>query len=495
MKNITLLSVILLTIGSVSAKAQTPFRRAAHSQSPVAVLKAKVARSMGKKAFTDIKAPNEQRIAATRLGTFAHKFAVAPEVAHLYKPQHQIEYVINEDTGEFEKTAEYTFTYTPDGEMATQIIDDGNVITKTVYTYDENNSVTSFLITESTDGGVTFTPTEKREQTYDSYFLNFTTEKNTYEWSDDNWVATGDAFKRTITRDADNNVTSVVISVPYDGQFEDTKRITNTFDPVTKEADTYCFDELGYNDDYTGFEWQNTDKLKNIKWFITNGQLVSDYAEWMEFGNFIKSATFVYDEDNTEVTGGYITIDYKGDENFSYKEVIDYSVNFPGKEVTTVTYSDDNSSIVYEHKYYEGAEEGVELTEDDVLEHEKSISTSDKYGNLTLEANYALNDEGTELEQTDGTRYDYTYDEEKGVEKEMVVNTYDYETGEYIPSFKIVTDAYVDVVTDGINSVKSNVNNNAPVEVYNLQGIRTNSATGKGVYIIRQGNVVKKVIK
>ena len=55
MKNITLLSALLLTLGSVSAQAQMTVRRAPHSTSPLETLKAKVARSMGKLSFKDIK--------------------------------------------------------------------------------------------------------------------------------------------------------------------------------------------------------------------------------------------------------------------------------------------------------------------------------------------------------------------------------------------------------------------------------------------------------
>ena len=121
MKNITLLSALLLTLGSVSAQAQMTVRRAPHSTSPLEMLKAKVARSMGKVSFKDIKMVKDQRSAAVRLGIMARQRRVAQEEEyhHQYKPQHQIEYVINDDTGEYEKSAEYTFTYAPNGEVAT----------------------------------------------------------------------------------------------------------------------------------------------------------------------------------------------------------------------------------------------------------------------------------------------------------------------------------------------------------------------------------------
>lgn len=39
------------------------------------------------------------------------------------------------------------------------------------------------------------------------------------------------------------------------------------------------------------------------------------------------------------------------------------------------------------------------------------------------------------------------------------------------------------------------INLNAPVEIYNLQGMRVNEMTEGNLYIVRQGNLVKKVVK
>lgn len=69
---------------------------------------------------------------------------------------------------------------------------------------------------------MTYTPSEKRDQVFDPIVEDLVIEKNRYEWNGSDWGETGDAYKRTITRNADNNVTSAVISVPYNGQYEDT---------------------------------------------------------------------------------------------------------------------------------------------------------------------------------------------------------------------------------------------------------------------------------
>lgn len=50
--------------------------------------------------------------------------------------------------------------------------------------------------------------------------------------------------------------------------------------------------------------------------------------------------------------------------------------------------------------------------------------------------------------------------------------------------------------TDGINEVAAEaIDFNAPVEIYNLQGIRVNEMVQGNLYIVRQGNVVKKMVK
>ena len=47
----------------------------------------------------------------------------------------------------------------------------------------------------------------------------------------------------------------------------------------------------------------------------------------------------------------------------------------------------------------------------------------------------------------------------------------------------------------GIHDVQLDKNTNAPVEYYNLQGIRVNEPTKGGIYIRRQGNVSTKIMR
>ena len=74
--------------------------------------------------------------------------------------------------------------------------------------------------------------------------------------------------------------------------------------------------------------------------------------------------------------------------------------------------------------------------------------------------------------------------------------------GQYVPlvpgaiiyGFQLL---YVGDIFDptGIHDVQLDKNTNAPVEYYNLQGIRVSEPTKGGIYIRRQGNVSTKIMR
>ena len=61
------------------------------------------------------------------------------------------------------------------------------------------------------------------------------------------------------------------------------------------------------------------------------------------------------------------------------------------------------------------------------------------------------------------------------------------------PNFTVYTNA-IDVPTAGIEGVEMD-DANAPAKVYNINGMRLDNVNGKGLYIIKQGNKTRKVIK
>ena len=105
---------------------------------------------------------------------------------------------------------------------------------------------------------------------------------------------------------------------------------------------------------------------------------------------------------------------------------------------------------------------------------------------------YSFIGEGTTLTNgIDGFRFKATDNYE---------NTYkaEYEGKYYFHNNPANIHEYVELSTgnfNGVNEVKFGDNSNAPVEYYNLQGIRVANPTDGQLYIVRQGNESKKIIK
>lgn len=140
------------------------------------------------------------------------------------------------------------------------------------------------------------------------------------------------------------------------------------------------------------------------------------------------------------------------------------------------------------------------ITETEYFDEEGNITSSptyqsvetimyDQYGNAVsdeLEEAY----DGGELELVMGEKYDYSYDP-KGNPIELILSIYSYDDGEYLPDTRIVYGDYTDVSL-GIDDVAATDDANAPVEYFNLQGVKVDNPQS-GLYIRRQGNSVTKV--
>ena len=364
-------------------------------------------------------------------------------------------------------------------------------ITRTETTWTDAGQIATQIESVSEDEGATFVPSSKRVQTYDTILPDFTITKDKYDWDAENnkWVETYDAFRRTIVRNADNNVTGLTLAVPYNGKFDDTQRITNTFDPKTKQAASFYLEELKSED-----TWAQSQYIHSIVWKKTNGQLVGEFDNWQSYGNYIVSGT-IGDYDTATGTSkdfGEIKVDY--DAKGGYTETIDYT-DILSKSVTTNSFTDDNGSFVYEYKYYEDANEDGVLNDDDLVEGTVATVKKDANGNITLDEveEYGINEETSVYEKMGGSRYIYTYDpEHDNAMLTMQYEEYDSETKEYVPFARVTTTEFVSVST-GINNVKVQSADDASA-VYTLQGVKTNAA-GKGLYIVKRNGKFVKVMK
>lgn len=512
MKNFTLLALAMMTMSTAAqAQVKKPLLRAPfHTVSPIDKLKAQLGFPVKSHSASSIlRAPALSKADKAKLAIKLFEAANADNDSgkYIYLAKHREEYfpVESEDGDESEESAEsadtdasaiewelggtYDITYDDNGRILQELYDDGETVLRTTNTWTSKGKLSEEIQAVSEDGGETFTNSSRRVQSYDSYFPQLTTSKVKYTWNANlnTWSETGDAFRRRVTRDADKNVTGLTLAVPYNGAYDIITRITNTFDPTTKQAVTHKTEDLKATGDNT-FAFQESYYLTDMKWYKTNGQLVTSPEEWLDYGNKLSSATFKStDEDGTE-TGTISGVYSDTDEGYVITE------NFDGDddayECTSLEFTDENGS----YKYLSG-----EYSADGVMTSGSArIVKHDANGNLCLEESYEWNDDTNELELIEGTRYDITYDEEiPTAQKSVVVYQYDYDAQDYssIPEMRLDYSDFVKVtgIHDAVKSNSAAVN--APTEYYNLQGIRTLNPSRGGVYLMKQGGVVRKVIK
>lgn len=513
----------------------------------------------GTKSLTTSRFANNDILTARRTATMqrlkarAMKKARAAADAKVWLPSEQTSYVINEDTGDWDLDTKYSFKYNDKAQMCQQFQEststEGGITNKEYYrvdlTYDNNGKWNKQEVYSSLDG-TEYTGYKKTERTYDAIQPNLLTYYALSSWNElsKKWELSSQANKYVYTRDADNNILSMEISQPYQGEWETIVRSTNTIDPATKQVNSFKYEKLDYND-FDELEWEVDQYYKNLKWKETNGQVAKEYesdpqTNWMSYGNYLLSATIC---DETGADNGTLTLTYTPDggydENkvYTFNDIEDngqpYSVLC--KEQYTVTYTDDNGSFDIEYKLYGDFDGDEKFTDNEIASAFVEVVKYDEHDNLTADLGYEMpepegGDEGddddydsyakqsvfdvtapaTDTENIDATgmlTYKgypltqggltiFTYDAaHNGAEAKQV--SYEYDMASFfMPVSKIETTAYADVTTAGIHNVTS-ASNAAPA-VYTLQGIKVGTSLDKaprGTYIVKSGDKVVKVRK
>lgn len=417
----------------------------------------------------------------------------APSVsAQKVLPAHQTEYIYQD--GDWMQGGEYTFTYDANGNVIQQDYNDGSTISRITNEWSAEGLNTLQIEQTSEDNGATFTNSTKRVQTYDPLYPKLITlTKDRYQWTNDQWVATGDAFRRNVVRDADNNVTSLTVSVPYNGGWDETQRYTNTVNPVTKQITSFKFEELGYSEDNTGFSWQTSQYLRNLVWKETNGQLVGGFDDWMSLGNKLASGT-ISEINGTDTTDlGTVTITY--DENGGYVETMAYTDEL-SKVVTKYTVDDAYGSNTLDETDYMDTDGDGQLTPRDVVMHMQQIQRYDAKGNIIEEKMVGTNEETGEMEQQAGTLYNITYSTEyPDAQAEVIISEWNADSMAYEPTMRITTDQFA-TVTNAIRNVSAN--RNQPDRIYNIQGAAVSGSLESaphGLYIVTRNGKTYKVMK
>lgn len=565
MKNSTLLMAALMAVTASAVKAQalnTTLKQKLGEKHASVVMKPNaptIYTLPGTKGLTTSRFANNDLLTARRTATMqrlkarAMKKARAAADAKVWLPSQQTSYVINEDTGDWDLDTKYSFKYNDKAQMCQQFQEststEGGITNKEYYrvdlTYDNNGKWNKQEVYSSLDG-TEYTGYKKTERTYDAIQPNLLTYYALSSWNElsKKWELSSQANKYVYTRDADNNILSMEISQPYQGEWETIVRSTNTIDPATKQVNSFKYEKLDYND-FDELEWEVDQYYKNLKWKETNGQVAKEYesdpqTNWMSYGNYLLSATIC---DETGADNGTLTLTYTPDggydENkvYTFNDIEDngqpYSVLC--KEQYTVTYTDDNGSFDIEYKLYGDFDGDEKFTDNEIASAFVEVVKYDEHDNLTADLGYEMpepegGDEGDDddydsyakqsvfdvtapatdtenIDATDMLTYKgypltqggltiFTYDAaHNGAEAKQV--SYEYDMASFfMPVSKIETTAYADVTTAGIHNVTS-ASHAAPA-VYTLQGIKVGTSLDKaprGTYIVKSGDKVVKVRK
>lgn len=565
MKNSTLLMAALMAVTASAVKAQalnTTLKHKLGAKHASVVMKPNapaIYTLPGTKSLTTSRFANNDILTARRTATMqrlkarAMKKARAAADAKVWLPSEQTSYVINEDTGDWGLDTKYSFKYNDKAQMCQQFQEststEGGITNKEYYrvdlTYDNNGKWNKQEVYNSLDG-TEYTGYQKTERTYDAIQPNLLTYYAISSWNElsKKWELSSQANKYVYTRDADNNILSMEISQPYQGEWEAIVRSTNTIDPATKQVNSFKYEKLDYND-FDELEWVVDQYYKNLKWKETNGQVAKEYendpqTNWMTYGNYLLSATIC---DETGADNGTLTLTYTPDGGYDENKVYTFNdIDDDGqpysilcKEQYTVTYTDDNGSFDIEYKLYGDFDGDEKFTDDEIASAFVEVVKYDEHDNLTADLGYEMpepegGDEGddddydsyakqsvfdvtapaTDTENIDATNMltykgypltqggltIFTYDAaHNGAEAKQV--SYEYDMASFfIPVGKIETTAYADVTTAGIHNITS-ASNAAPA-VYTLQGIKVGTSLDKaprGTYIVKSGDKVVKVRK
>lgn len=413
----------------------------------------------------------EVRKAERKSAKKAAKAAV--RAAAIERPESYTEYMYNGE--DWEEMATINCKYDNRGNLIEESYTFEDITTVTVMTYDDNNMLTSKTTYEDD------VPMDKMTYKYDPVLTGYYVERMGYDYDGEDWSKNYYCVTNEITRDADNNITQVLRSLPMDGEFIPAYKSEWKYDPTTKQAAEFAY--YSYNTMDAEPTWELYDGLvyKDIEWKKTNGQLVSEnMAELVEGDNLLKKCAVYFDDE----FDGYITVDYVNENTGDYflRNTLNDETVGSSRQVETIDgngskrtidseYFDDQYNF-YAEPVYQGKVETIK----------------DEHGNVVLEAMYEAVD-GGEFELIDAVKYGISYDAAGNI-TEQVESYYDADAMDYVPSSKIVYGDYKDVAA-GIADIIAG--DNAPVEYYNLQGIKVANPES-GLYIRRQGKTTTKVI-
>lgn len=345
------------------------------------------------------------------------------------------------------------------------------------YTNDENGQRTSQYceVIDELNGNI---PYSKGAYEWDPIVTDFCLLKQNWDYVSGSWSENATNYKRTVTRNEAGNVTSVVVSMYYLGSYEDIERTDIAYNETTGKAETYTFSRLSVNMNGE-LVWIVQQEVKELEWENTDGQLVREWQSFLQGNNRVKSGAVYY---NGKLDG-YQNVTYVEGKTDFVSEETDISGNVWVR--TKYTTLDENGSyrIDVDEFYWEDGEVA------DTYSYYDKVQYNDK-GDAILHEYFEVIDGEESL--VSGEKNTYTYDTETGIILEAATDLCEDEEEGYLPFFKIVYSDPVDASKQsGIENIA--IDENAPVEYYNLQGVRVSNPEN-GIFIKKQAGKATKVI-
>ena len=385
-------------------------------------------------------------------------------------------------TGDWGEPNTTIYTYNNAG----QITSESDIYNKTEYEYDADGRCVRITRYYGIDGPVV--PTEKTEFSYDTVVKNFVTEEKQYQYDDNKWELTND-YRTVITRNADNNITQIK-EQSYSSYFETPSWQDESLVEIGYGADKKANTIKLY--DYEDSKPMPEAELVDIVWDRTDGQIVdidTDDAEFFLGANRIKSAKGVAAYTYPYAGDIYYNVEYKPeDAGFKMTATMNGAL-YMSQDYTVIDAYGSYTSEEYEIDY-DSEDDGIYVPDGPQLDVETKIY--DAYGIVLKESyiSYIDGDKTNDIDSQNETTADVTYDATHGYPLEYTVrSSYDGNVPENREH--VVFSDYYDVIAADVTDVE--IDENAPAEYYNLQGVRVANPT-TGLYIRRQGNSVSKVV-
>ena len=447
-------------------------------------------------AYASVEKPSSGVRAAISKATRYNAAMKDEAVARFFHPRTVSSQFYDSDGGAWGEVVNQKFTYNTDGTVASEEFEGG----MTKFSYNENGNLIRKEVFTDADG--TMKLSSVSEYTYDTIVKDLVTST-----TDTNYNPYGEsadepenvyAYGIDITRNTDGNITKVASYTIWG----DEKNYNESLE-IEYGADRKAIKitEIGnIMDDNGNLAPGVYRQLTDITWASTDGQIVTfeydDPNGEMYFSkNRIASATIIDDDYPRPAT---LKVTYDGDSYHSLLTMgterlmeIDFKCLeiFPVREDFNEYCSYDCTSFEVDYDYDD--EEDVHYI--DYSRTRTEQNRADAFGhNLLYKSTtaYEYSDPSENETEVNETKTEVTYDSAIGYPLTATLFAPSYETGELSEYKRITYTDYVNVDPAGVEGPV--VDTDAAPEYYTLQGVRVaNPSTG--LYIVRQGSLVRKV--